>query len=67
MIYVGWGGGVHAALSLDDTPLPEARSTVEELRNLGLHVALLTGDLAPAAQRVAGAVGIERHAGGPAA
>ena len=46
-------------LSLDDTPLPEARSTIEALRSLGLHVALLTGDLAPAAQRVAAAVGID--------
>jgi Cu2+-exporting ATPase len=59
VIYVGWGGEVHAALSLDDTPLPEARSTVEALHSLGLHVALLSGDLAPAAQRVAGAVGID--------
>ena len=46
-------------LSLDDTPLPEARSTVEGLRSRGLHVALLSGDLAPAAQRVADAVGID--------
>jgi Cu2+-exporting ATPase len=59
VIYVGWGGVVHAALSLDDTPLPEARSTVEGLRKLGLHIALLSGDLAPAAQRIAGAVGID--------
>ena len=46
-------------LSLDDTPLPEARSTIEALRSLGLHVVLLSGDLAPAAQRVADAVGID--------
>jgi Cu2+-exporting ATPase len=46
-------------LSLDDTPLPEARSTIEALRSLGLHVTLLTGDLAPAARRVAAVVGIE--------
>jgi Cu2+-exporting ATPase len=59
VIYVGWGGEVHAALSLDDTPLPEARSTVEGLRRIGLHVALLSGDLAPAARRVADAVGID--------
>ena len=59
VIYVGWAGRVHAVLSLDDTPLPEARSTIEELRSLGLHVALLTGDLAPAARRVAAVVGIE--------
>jgi Cu2+-exporting ATPase len=59
VIYVGWAGRVHAVLSLDDTPLPEARSTIEELRSLGLHVTLLTGDLAPAARRVAAVVGIE--------
>ena len=28
VIYVGWAGRVHAVLSLDDTPLPEARSTI---------------------------------------
>ena len=50
---------VHAVLSLDDTPAPEARSTIEALRSLGLHVALLTGDLAPAARRIAAMVGIE--------
>jgi Cu2+-exporting ATPase len=59
VIYVGWGGQVHAVLSLDDTPLPEARSVIEQLRSLGLHVSLLTGDLAPAARRVAAMVGIE--------
>jgi heavy metal translocating P-type ATPase len=59
VIYVGWAGRVHGVLSLDDTPLPEARSTIENLHSLGLHVALLTGDLAPAAQRVAAIVGIE--------
>ena len=59
VIYVGWAGRVHAVLSLDDTPLPEARSTIVELRSLGLHVTLLTGDLAPAARRVAAVVGIE--------
>ncbi len=59
VIYVGWAGRVHAVLSLDDTPLPEAHSTIEALRSLGLHVTLLTGDLAPAARRVAAVVGIE--------
>jgi Cu2+-exporting ATPase len=46
-------------LSLDDTPLPDARTTIQALRSLGLHVTLLTGDLAPAARRVAAVVGIE--------
>jgi heavy metal translocating P-type ATPase len=59
VIYIGWAGRVHAVLSLDDTPLPEARSSIEALRSLGLHVTLLTGDLAPAARRVAAVVGIE--------
>jgi Cu2+-exporting ATPase len=59
VIYVGWAGRVHAVLALDDTPLPDARSTIKDLRRLGLHVALLTGDLAPAALRVAAVVGIE--------
>lgn len=59
VIYVGWAGRVHAVLSLDDTPLPEAHSMIEALRSLGLHVTLLTGDLAPAARRVAAVIGIE--------
>ena len=59
VIYVGWAGRVHAVLSLDDTPLPEARSTIESLRGLGLHVALLTGDLVHAARRVGAMVGVE--------
>jgi Cu2+-exporting ATPase len=59
LIYVGWGGRVRAVLSMDDTPLPEAQSTIEQLRRLGLHVALLTGDGAPAARRIAALAGIE--------
>jgi Cu2+-exporting ATPase len=59
VVYVGWGGRVHAVLSLDDTPLPEGRATVEALRYRGLRVMLLTGDLPAAAQRIAAAVGIE--------
>jgi Cu2+-exporting ATPase len=59
VIYVGWGEHVRAALALDDAPIPEARSTVEALRNRGLHVMLLSGDLAPATQRVAVKAGIK--------
>jgi Cu2+-exporting ATPase len=58
VVYVGWSGRVRAVLSLDDTPLPEAHSTIEALRSRGLRVTLLTGDLAQAAQQVAVAVGI---------
>jgi Cu2+-exporting ATPase len=59
VIYVGWGEHVRAALALDDVPLPEARSTVKALRNRGLRVMLLSGDLAHATHRVAVAAGIE--------
>ncbi len=59
VIYVGWAGRVHAVMSLDDTLHPEARATIEALRRLGLRVVLLTGDLAPAARRIAAMVGIE--------
>jgi len=59
LVYVGWDGQTRAVISLDDTPVPEARATIEALRARGLRVAVLTGDLAPAAQRVATALGIE--------
>jgi heavy metal translocating P-type ATPase len=59
VIYVGWGEGVRAVLSLDDTPLPEARATVEALHRRKVRAILLTGDLPAAAQRIAAAVGIE--------
>jgi Cu2+-exporting ATPase len=58
VIYVGWGERVHAVLSLDDSLLPEPRSAIDALRSRGLHLILLTGDVAHAAQRIAGAVGI---------
>jgi len=59
VVYLGWGGQVRAVLSLDDLPFPEARSTIEALRDRRLNVALLTGDLVQAAQRIAVAIGID--------
>ena len=59
VMYAGWGERAHAVLSLDDTPLPEARATVEALRDRGVRVMLLTGDLPAAAQRIAAAVAIK--------
>jgi Cu2+-exporting ATPase len=61
VVFVGWSenalaGRARAALSFDDTPLPEARATVEALGALGLRVVLLSGDHAGAAARVAAAV-----------
>jgi Cu2+-exporting ATPase len=59
VVYVGWTGRVYAVLTLDDTPLVEARATVGALRQRGLRVMLVTGDHSAAAQRIAAAVGIE--------
>jgi Cu2+-exporting ATPase len=59
VVYVGWNDRVRAVLALDDTPLPEARVTVEALHQRGLRATLLTGDLAGAARRIASVVGID--------
>jgi Cu2+-exporting ATPase len=64
VVFVGWrenasAGRARAALSFDDTPLPEARATVDALRGLGLQVMLLSGDHAGAAARVAATVGTD--------
>ena len=58
VVYVGWEGGVHAIMALDDTPLAEMRRTIEALRRQGFAIRVLTGDLTKAARRVAMAVGI---------
>jgi Cu2+-exporting ATPase len=64
VVYVGWGERVHAVLSLDDSPLPGASAAIAALLERGLNVTLLTGDLAPAAERIAALVGIKSvHAG----
>ena len=42
MIYVGWGGGVHGVLALDDKPRAEARAAIAALRQRGIEVTLLT-------------------------
>ncbi|HEX2791161.1 MAG TPA: cation-translocating P-type ATPase [Steroidobacteraceae bacterium] len=64
VVFVGWSenagaGRARAALSFDDTPLPEARATIDALRGLGLRVTLLSGDHAGAAARVAATVGTD--------
>jgi P-type Cu2+ transporter len=59
VIYVGWDERTRAVISLDDAPVAEAQAMIAALRARGLRVTVLTGDLAPAAQRVAAALGIE--------
>ncbi len=55
VLYLVRGDDVIAAVALEDEVRPEARDAVEELRRLGIRVAMITGD----AQQVADAVGRE--------
>jgi Cu2+-exporting ATPase len=69
VVFVGWSenagaGRARAVLSFDDTPLPEAGATIDALRRLGLRVALLSGDHAGAAARVAATVGVDEWQAG---
>jgi Cu2+-exporting ATPase len=69
VVFVGWSENAHAGraravLSFDDTPLPEARATIETLRGLGLKVVVLTGDHAGAAARVAATLGVDEWQAG---
>jgi Cu2+-exporting ATPase len=59
LVHVGWGGRWRGVLAFDDTVLADAAQTVRELEAQGLRCVLLTGDLPAAAERVAGAVGID--------
>jgi Cu2+-exporting ATPase len=69
VVFVGWSenaraGRVRAALSFDDTPLPEAGAIIGALRGLGLRITLLSGDHAGAAARVAATVGVDEWQAG---
>ena len=58
-VLVGWDGAVRGALAVSDTVKPSAAAAVAELRALGLHPVLLTGDNEATARAVAAATGID--------
>ncbi len=58
-VLVSWDDEVRGALAVGDTVRPSAAGAVAELRRLGLHPVLLTGDNQATAQAVAAAVGID--------
>ncbi len=58
-VLVSWDGAVRGLLLVADTVKPTSAQAVAELRALGLHPVLLTGDNAAAARAVAREVGID--------
>lgn len=58
-VLVGWDGAARGAVAVADTIKPSAAAAVAELRGLGLHPVLLTGDNEATARSVAAAAGID--------
>ena len=59
VIYVAVDGTAAGIIALADTIRPTARLAVEELRRLGVQVAMLTGDNRGTAERIAAELSIE--------
>jgi len=60
VLFLGIDGRIAAVLALSDTLKPEAAAAVAAIKNMGLHVAMLTGDNLRAAAYIAGQAGIDR-------
>ena len=58
-VAVGWDGVATGLLVVADTVKPTSARAVAEMRTLGLHPVLLTGDNARAARTIAAEVGID--------
>jgi len=58
-VLAGWDGAVRGAVAVADTVKPSAAAAIAELRGLGLHPVLLTGDNEATARAVAAAAGID--------
>jgi len=63
-VYLGTDGRVVARFDLDDALRPDAAATLQQLRQLGLTLALVSGDNPKPVRRVAASLGIaDDHAG----
>jgi len=58
-VVAGWDGVATAVFAVADTPKPTSAEAVAQLRSLGLHPVLLTGDNERTARAVAAEVGID--------
>ncbi len=63
-IFLSVAGKFAGALGISDPVRPTSRAAVEELRGLGLRVALLSGDHPDTVRRVASELGIDEAHGG---
>jgi cation-transporting ATPase V/Cu+-exporting ATPase len=59
-VFAGWDGEVRGVLGVADTLKEHARDSVARLREMGLQVAMITGDNSRTAEAIAAAVGIDR-------
>ena len=59
VVHVSRSGKVIGLIAIADAPRPTAAATVAKLRQRGVQVAMLTGDNAGTAQRIAAELGIE--------
>jgi heavy metal translocating P-type ATPase len=58
-IHVALGGKYLGGLQVADVVRPEAKAAVNQLKAMGLHLVLLTGDAAPVAEAVGAELGFE--------
>ena len=58
-VVAGWDGEARAVFVVADTVKPTSAEAIRQLRDLGLHPVLLTGDNETAARAVAAQVGID--------
>jgi Cu2+-exporting ATPase len=61
VIYLGQDEQIVAAFALADVIRPESKQAVQQLHQLGLEVAMLTGDSEAVAKAVAGELNIDRY------
>jgi Cu2+-exporting ATPase len=59
VVCVGVGGSLAGLIAVQDTLRPDAQSTVEKLRRIGLRVVLLSGDRSEAASAIGKQLGLD--------
>ena len=59
VIYVARAGSVLGLIAIADAPRPTAAATIAKLHEQGVRVAMITGDNAGTAKRIAGLLGID--------